>query len=95
MTWPRGFISAVVDRPGAIRPQVGVMRRHFRAKDRTAFVRLLAAAALALLGTASAQAQYATACPPPKKLAAGACVAACPAGYEDRGLVCVYRNTSR
>jgi hypothetical protein len=42
-----------------------------------------------------AQAQYAARCPPPKKFAAGACVTACPGGYEDRGPVCVYRNTSR
>ncbi|MGU3664743.1 hypothetical protein ACLBX9_11205 [Methylobacterium sp. A49B] len=52
-------------------------------------------AVMALLGAAPAQAQYATSCPPPRKLAAGACVAACPAGYEDQGRVCVYRNTSR
>ncbi|MCJ2089001.1 hypothetical protein MKK88_23890 [Methylobacterium sp. E-005] len=42
-----------------------------------------------------ARAQYAASCPPPKKFAAGACVIACPAGYEDQGRVCVYRNTSR
>lgn len=47
------------------------------------------------LPAAPAQAQYATACPPPKKFAAGACVTACPAGYEDQGRVCVYRNMSR
>lgn len=51
------------------------------------------AALLAL--PAAAQAPYATACPPPKKVAAGACVVACPAGYEDQGRVCVYRNMSR
>ncbi|WP_409566319.1 hypothetical protein [Methylobacterium sp. J-070] len=50
---------------------------------------------LALLGVAPARAQYAASCPPPKKFAAGACVAACPAGYEDQGRVCVYRNMSR
>ncbi|MGH1587462.1 hypothetical protein ACRBEV_02750 [Methylobacterium phyllosphaerae] len=55
----------------------------------------LACLALALLEPGPAQAQYAAACPPPRKLAAGACVAACPAGYEDRGRDCVYRNTSR
>jgi hypothetical protein len=56
---------------------------------------VLALAVLALLAAAPAQAQYATACPAPKKFAAGACVAACPAGYEDQGRVCVYRNMSR
>jgi hypothetical protein len=55
----------------------------------------LSAIMLALPAAAPAQAQYATACPPPKKFAAGACVAACPAGYEDQGRVCVYRNMSR
>jgi hypothetical protein len=72
-----------------------VMRRHFGAIDRTTLVRATAAAILALLGTAPARAQYGASCPPPKKFAAGACVAACPAGYEDQGRVCVYRNTSR
>ncbi|KAA0121382.1 hypothetical protein CIW48_24290 [Methylobacterium sp. P1-11] len=48
-----------------------------------------------LLAAVPAQAQYAASCPPPKKFAAGACVTACPGGYEDRGPVCVYRNTSR
>ncbi|MFB0488208.1 hypothetical protein ABIE45_000794 [Methylobacterium sp. OAE515] len=52
-------------------------------------------AAMLALPAAPAQAQYATACPPPKKFAAGACVTACPAGYEDQGRVCVYRNMSR
>ncbi|GJE49484.1 hypothetical protein GOFOIKOB_2521 [Methylobacterium tardum] len=59
---------------------------------------ILAAALSAImlaLPAAPAQAQYATACPPPKKFAAGACVTACPAGYEDQGRVCVYRNMSR
>ncbi|MBP1181244.1 hypothetical protein [Methylobacterium sp. PvR107] len=56
---------------------------------------VLTLAVLALLAAAPAQAQYATACPAPKKLAAGACVTACPAGYEDQGRVCVYRNMSR
>ena len=56
---------------------------------------VLALAVLALLAAAPAQAQYATACPAPKKFAAGACVATCPAGYEDQGRVCVYRNMSR
>jgi len=54
-----------------------------------------ALAVTALFGPVPAQAQYAASCPPPKKLAAGACVTACPAGYEDQGRVCVYRNLSR
>jgi hypothetical protein len=54
----------------------------------------LAFIALALTASPAA-AQYAATCPPPRKLAAGACVAACPAGYEDRGRDCVYRNQSR
>ncbi|MDP4023604.1 hypothetical protein Q8W71_13275 [Methylobacterium sp. NEAU 140] len=53
------------------------------------------AALLTALGAAPALAQYATACPPPLKLAAGACVAACPSGYEDRGRECVFRSLSR
>jgi hypothetical protein len=60
---------------------------------RTGWARVLAVTAL--FGAAPAQAQYASACPPPRKVAAGACVAACPAGYEDQGRVCVYRNMSR
>ncbi|MCJ2134306.1 hypothetical protein MKK69_09610 [Methylobacterium sp. J-026] len=58
--------------------------------------RILAVTVLALLGAAAvpARAQDA-ACPPPKKIAAGACVTACPGGYEDQGRVCVYRNMSR
>jgi hypothetical protein len=69
------------------------MRRRFGRIDRPGLVRILAMTAL--LGATPPQTQYATTCPPPRKLAAGACVAACPAGYEDRGPVCVYRNTSR
>jgi hypothetical protein len=34
-------------------------------------------------------------CRPPLKFAAGACVAQCPAGYEDRGRVCIFRSLSR
>jgi hypothetical protein len=34
-------------------------------------------------------------CRPPLKFAAGACVAQCPAGYEDRGRVCSFRSLSR
>lgn len=34
-------------------------------------------------------------CRPPLKFAAGACVAQCPAGYEDTGRTCVFRNMSR
>ncbi|MCJ2061189.1 hypothetical protein MKK63_00435 [Methylobacterium sp. J-088] len=64
------------------------MSRGWRAGRLTCFT-------LVLLGTAPAGAQYATSCLPPKKFAAGACVTACPAGYEDQGRVCVYRNTSR
>jgi hypothetical protein len=53
-------------------------------------------AATMLLGLASEQAaaQWASSCPPPLKLAAGACVASCPGGYEDRGRVCVFRSYS-
>ncbi|MCJ2059941.1 hypothetical protein MKL09_25840 [Methylobacterium sp. J-048] len=56
---------------------------------------LFAALILPLLMAVPVQAQVAGACPPPKKLAAGACVTACPGGYEDRGRDCVYRNQSR
>ncbi|MHC2103934.1 MULTISPECIES: hypothetical protein [unclassified Methylobacterium] len=56
---------------------------------------LVAALILPLLAAGPAQAYYGGACPPPKKLAAGACVTACPGGYEDRGRDCVYRNQSR
>ncbi|EIZ83523.1 MULTISPECIES: hypothetical protein [Methylobacterium] len=56
---------------------------------------LIALLILPLLAAGPAQAQVAGACPPPKKLAAGACVTACPGGYEDRGRDCVYRNQSR
>lgn len=34
-------------------------------------------------------------CRPPLKFASGACVAQCPAGYEDRGRTCVFRSLSR
>ncbi len=71
------------------------MARRFRGIDPVRSGGLLAAALLALLASAPARAQYAAACPPPMKVAAGACVAACPGGYEDRGRDCVYRNTSR
>ena len=64
-------------------------------RDRIGSARILAVTVLALLGVAPARAQYAASCPPPKNFAAGACVAACPAGYEDQGRVCVYRNMSR
>ncbi|BAQ44622.1 MULTISPECIES: hypothetical protein [Methylobacterium] len=40
-------------------------------------------------------AQQETGCRPPLKSAAGACVAQCPAGYEDRGRICVFRSLSR
>lgn len=44
-----------------------------------------------MLVPAPARAQVAS-CPPPLKWAAGACVAVCPGGYEDRGRECVYRS---
>ncbi len=56
--------------------------------------RWLLLAALLLLQAGPALAES-SACPPPRKLAAGACVTACPAGYEDRGRDCVYRSLSR
>ncbi|MCJ2095166.1 hypothetical protein MKK67_22060 [Methylobacterium sp. J-072] len=56
---------------------------------------LIALLILPLLAAIPAQAQVAGTCPPPKKFAAGACVTACPGGYEDRGRECVYRNQSR
>lgn len=65
----------------------------FHGVGRTGFTCLLAVATL--FGPVPAQAQYAASCPPPKKFAAGACVTVCPAGYEDQGRVCVYRNLSR
>ncbi|AWN50057.1 hypothetical protein DK419_14510 [Methylobacterium terrae] len=34
-------------------------------------------------------------CRPPLKFASGACVAQCPAGYEDRGRTCAFRSLSR
>jgi hypothetical protein len=37
---------------------------------------------------------YATSCPPPLKLAAGACVRSCPAGYADTGRTCVFQDMS-
>jgi hypothetical protein len=72
-----------------------VMRRLLRLFDSIRPGRLRAVMAVALLWTVPAEAQDAGACPPPKKIAAGACVAACPAGYEDQGRVCVFRNMSR
>jgi hypothetical protein len=36
--------------------------------------------------------QFARACPPPLKYAAGACVRRCPAGYEDNGRTCRFRS---
>jgi hypothetical protein len=70
-------------------------RRRTATGRRAAVSGRIAGLVLVLLGAGPAQAQYAAACPPPKKLAAGACVAVCPGGYEDQGRVCVYRNTSR
>jgi hypothetical protein len=72
-----------------------VMARHSGGMDPVRSGGLGAATHLVLLAAMPAQAQYAASCPPPKKFAAGACVTACPGGYEDRGPVCVYRNTSR
>ncbi|GJE11990.1 hypothetical protein FOHLNKBM_3036 [Methylobacterium longum] len=69
------------------------MGRRFGMVDRTGRAGILAVTAL--LGTTPAQAPYAASCPPPLKLAAGACLAACPAGYADQGRVCLYRNSSR
>jgi hypothetical protein len=40
------------------------------------------------------QGQFSDYCRPPLKFAAGACVPACPAGFEDRGRVCVLRSQS-
>ncbi|GGC52573.1 hypothetical protein GCM10010994_09560 [Chelatococcus reniformis] len=52
------------------------------------------AAALVLWGLTggAAYAQLSSNCPSGLKFAAGACVQSCPAGYEDRGRVCVYRS---
>ena len=55
-------------------------------------VLLVSALTAADPGTVLAQA---ASCPPPLKLAAGACVRACPAGYEDRGRECVFRSLGR
>ncbi len=38
------------------------------------------------------QEQFAFYCRPPLKFAAGACLPVCPAGFEDRGRVCVFRS---
>lgn len=52
--------------------------------------------ALALLRPPALRAQQEDGyCRPPLKFAAGACVAQCPAGYEDTGRTCVFRNMSR
>ena len=48
--------------------------------------------ALAIAILAASMAGAAAACRPGLKEAAGACVAACPGGYEDRGATCVYRG---
>ncbi|MFH6780980.1 MULTISPECIES: hypothetical protein [Methylobacterium] len=54
------------------------------------------AVAVALLRPPALRAQQDESyCRPPLKFAAGACVAQCPAGYEDRGRVCVFRSLSR
>jgi hypothetical protein len=64
----------------------GCRPRHWRRAFLATFLLIPAGPALA---------QPAGPCPPPRKLAAGACVVACPAGYEDRGRDCVYRSLSR
>lgn len=46
-------------------------------------------------GPANSQASsWATSCQPPLKLAAGACVRSCPAGYTDTGPTCVFQDMS-
>jgi hypothetical protein len=67
-------------------PRSCIMNRSMR----IACLAMLAGTCLA--GEVRAQA---ASCPPPLKLAAGACVKSCPGGYEDRGSECVYRNLSR
>lgn len=57
--------------------------------------RIILAAVLALVSLpalAQTNPPFASYCPPGYKFAAGACVQECPAGYEDRGRVCVFRN---
>lgn len=57
--------------------------------------RIILAAALALVSLpalAQSGSPWASSCPPGFKFAAGACVRECPAGYEDRGSFCVFRN---
>ncbi|WP_288586468.1 hypothetical protein [uncultured Methylobacterium sp.] len=60
---------------------------------------ILLAAAMTILVAAlrppALRAQEESYCRPPLKFAAGACVAQCPAGYEDRGRTCVFRSLSR
>ncbi len=36
-----------------------------------------------------------SACPPPLKFAAGACVRRCPAGYRDNGRTCGFKSMRR
>lgn len=57
------------------------MARRWGGIDRIRSGGIRAATLLALLAAGPAQAQYAASCPPPKKVAAGACVTACPGGY--------------
>lgn len=46
-------------------------------------------------GPAISQASsWAISCPPPLKLAAGACVRSCPSGYADAGRTCVFQDMS-
>ena len=63
--------------------------------------RAVVAAAISFAAVAPALAQqapgsrgYVGSCRPPLKFAAGACVARCPAGFEDSGSSCTYRSTS-
>lgn len=42
----------------------------------------------------SQESSWATSCPPPLKLAAGACVRSCPAGYADAERTCVFQDMS-
>ncbi|KAA2238141.1 hypothetical protein [Salinarimonas soli] len=53
---------------------------------------LMALCLLATLAGRTPAAAQAASCSPPLKWAAGACVAVCPGGFEDRGRECVYRS---
>lgn len=47
---------------------------------------------LALAGCVGSGSQISSYCAPGLKFAAGACVQSCPAGYDDRGRICIYRS---